>query len=224
MSGLQLAVAHAVKLVLVLMLAGLLRRGRVRLCWSFAAYALAILVGNSLVSLWPDRFYNPPFWVLKQGVYDLLKMAVALELAWRAFAAFPGAMRTARAVLLALLATSTLVLGALNPPSSYLTLWEWQPGTATAAVWLLTATALLVVWYQVPLHPWPRAIMLGLAPYLLVFVAALDLLRRHGWESFSEGAGLLDSLAYLSLVVFWAWAAWRRDPVPAAMPAPGGAA
>jgi len=220
MSELQLAVAHAVKLALVVLLAGLLRRGKARLCWSFLAYALAILVGNSMVSLWPDRFYNPPFWVLKQGVYDALKMAIAVELAWRAFAAFPGAMRAARRVLLALLAISTLALASLTPPSSYLTLWEWQPGIATAAVWLLTATALLVVWYQVPLHPWPRAIMLGLAPYLLVFVAALDLLRRHGWAAFREGAGLLDSLAYLSLVVFWAWAAWRRDPVPAA-PAQG---
>ena len=62
-----------------------------------------------------------------------------------------------------------------------MTLWEWQPGVATAALWLLTATALLVVWYQVPVHDWQRAIMLGLAPYLLVFVTLIGLLQRHGW-------------------------------------------
>ena len=101
--------------------------------------------------------------MLKQGVYDALKMAVALELAGRAFEAFPGAMRTARVAVLALLAASTVVLGALTPRSSYMTLWEWQPGVATAALWLLTATALLVVLYQVPVHDWQRAIMLGLA-------------------------------------------------------------
>ena len=54
--------------------------------------------------------------MLKQGVYDALKMAIALELAWRAFEAFPGAMRTARVAVLALLAVSTVVLGALTPP------------------------------------------------------------------------------------------------------------
>ena len=57
----------------------------------------------------PERFFNASFWVLKQGVYDLLKMAIAIELAWRAFAAFPGAWRTARVVLLALAGVSTLV-------------------------------------------------------------------------------------------------------------------
>jgi hypothetical protein len=221
MSELQVALAHATRLALLVLLAGLVVRGRARLCWSFAAYALAILLGNSLATFWPDRFYTPAFYVLKQGVYDVLKMAVALELAWRAFEAFPGARRTARLVLLALLAASTLVLGALTPPSSYADLWEFQPGTATAALWLLTATALLVVWYQVPVHEWQRAIMLGLAPYLLVFVIALGLLERHGWPALHAGAGLLDSAAYLALLLFWNRVAWRREPGPAAAPAAG---
>ena len=212
MSEIQVALSHAVKLAVVAVLAGLVARGRARLCWSFAAYLVAILVGNSLASLWPSRFYTPQFWVLKQAVYDALKMAVALELAWRAFEAFPGALRTARRAILALLVASTLALALFTPPSSYATLWDFQPGTVTAALWLLTATALLVVWYQVPVHDWQRAIMLGLAPYLLVFVIVLDLLKRHGWMALHAIAGVLDSAAYLSLLVFWAWAAWRRDP------------
>jgi hypothetical protein len=211
MTELQVALAHAVRLALVAVLAGLFARGRGRLCWSFVAYTVAILVGNSLTSLWPERFLNPSFWILKQGVYDALKMAVALELAGRAFGAFPGAMRTARVVLFALLAVSTLVLGALTPPSSYLTLWEWQPGIATAALWLLTATALLVVFYQVPVHDWQRAIMMGLALYLLVFVTLMGELERRGWGARAQ-LGTLDVVAYLALAVFWAWAVWRRDP------------
>ncbi len=211
MSDLQVALSHAVKLALVAVLAGLAVRGRARLCWSFAAYLVAILVGNSLASLWPSRFYTPQFWVLKQAVYDALKMAVALELAWRAFEAFPGALRAARRAILTLLVVSTVALAGLTPPSSYATVWEWQPGSATAALWLLTATALLVVWYQVPVHEWQRAIMLGLAPYLLVFVTVLDLLKRHGWAALQTTAGIVDSTAYLALLAFWAWAAWRRD-------------
>ena len=114
-------------------------------------------------------------------------MAVALELAWRAFSAFPGRLahgagRAARRCS----ALSTLSLAWLTPRSSYETLWEWQPGVVTAAVWLLTATALLVVFYQVPIGDWQRAIMLGLAPYLLVFVTLLSLLRRHGWAVRAE--------------------------------------
>jgi hypothetical protein len=221
MSELQTAVAHAVKIAIVALFAALVIRGRLRLCWSFALYLLAILVGNSLASLWPERFHAPWLWVLKQGVYDVLKLAIAVELSWRAFEAFPGAKRTARAVLVALLSLSALALSLLTPTSSYTTLWEWQPAVVTATLWLLTATALLVVWYQLPVHDWQRAILVGFAPYLLVFVTTLDLLRRRGWAAEHGRAGLLDSVAYLALVVFWAWAAWRRDPVPAARPVAG---
>jgi hypothetical protein len=214
MNDLQLVVAHLVKAGLVALLAGMVLRGRIGLCWAFGAYVLAILVGNTLVTLSPERFYTPAFWVLKQGVYDALKMAIAIELAWRAFGAFPGAWRTARAALLAVLGASTLGLAWLTPRSSYHTLWQWQPGVVTAAVWLLTATALLVVFYQIPIGEWQRAIMLGLAPYLLVFVTLLSLLRRNDWALRAE-VGLADSLAYLGLVTFWAYAAWRRDgPLP----------
>jgi hypothetical protein len=212
MTGLQLVVAHAVKLGLLVLLIGIVRRGRLGQCWSFAAYALATLLGNSLVSFWPSRFYSSSFWILKQAVYDILKTALALELAWAAFRAFPGAMRTARRLLLIVLAASTCTLALLTPPSSYMTVWEWQPRVLTAALWLLTATALMVVWFQVPLDDWRRAIMLGLAPYQLVFVILLGLLKRHGWSLLAPIA-MIETLAFLALVVFWAWAAWR--PVPA---------
>ncbi len=216
MTGLESVLAHAVRLALLVLLVGILRRGRVSRCRSFAAYVLVVLLGNVLVSFWPDNFLNPSFWILKQGLYDVLKMAIAVELAWRAFGAFPGAMRTARLVLLPLLSVSTLTLALLVPPSSYMTVWEWQPSVATAALWLLTATALMVVWYQVPLDGWQRAIMLGLAPYLLVFVSLLDLLRRYGW-SWRGPITTIETAVYLGLVVFWAWAAWRRDPAPLAL-------
>jgi hypothetical protein len=218
MTEFQAVVAHVVRLVLLVLLGGMFWRGRVRECWAFATYALAVLLGNTLVSFWPDRFYNPSFWVAKQGVYDALKMAIALELAWRAFGAFPGALRTARRVLLVALTVIGVALAALNPPSSYATVWEWQPGVATAALWLLTATALMVVWYQVPVSGWQRAIVLGLAVYLLVFVTLLDLLGRRGW-AIGPLVATTETLAYLALVVFWAWAAWRRDSAPALAPA-----
>jgi hypothetical protein len=210
MSDLSLALTHAVKLALLVAFVGVLARGRVRQCWALPVYLVVALVANCLVSFWPDRFFTPQAWVIFQAAYDLLKMVVVLELAWRAFAVFPGAMRSARVVLLALLVASTVAIAFFTPPSSYATVWDFQPSVVAGTLWLLTATALLVVWYQIPVHDWQRAIMLGLAPYLLLFVVALDMLRRHGWSS-GASAGLLDQVAYLALIVFWAWAAWRRD-------------
>jgi hypothetical protein len=221
MSDLQLLVAHATKLALLALLAGIVRRGWTRLCWSFALYVLLALLGNVLVSVWPSRFFTPSFWVLKQGVYDVLKMAIALELAWRAFEAFPGAARTARTLIPALLAAGAFALALLTPGTSYVTVWDWQPRVATAALWLLTATALMVVWYQVPVHEWQRSIMLGLAPYLLVFVSLLGILRHRGWTEI-EPITTSGTVAYLGLVLYWAFAAWRgarSSPLPA-----GGAA
>jgi hypothetical protein len=212
MSALELVVAHAVKIALVVLLLGMLWRGRIRQCWAFGAYVLAILAGNTLVSLWPDRFLTPSFWIYKQAAYDLLKLAVALELLYRALRAFPGTWRVARLVVLALLSVSAFVLAALTPRSSVFTMWEWQPSIVTAAIWLLAAVALLVVWYHVPVPDWPRAIMLGLAPYLLVFLTTVDLLRRLGYDLLRSGLGVVDSLAYLALVLFWTRAAWRREP------------
>jgi hypothetical protein len=56
-----------------------------------------------------------------------------------------------------------------------------------------------------------------------VFLTLVDLLRRHGWN-LNRRIGIVDSLAYLALVLFWARAAWRREPVGAsAQPLPEGA-
>jgi len=208
-----LAVAHAVKVALLVTLAGIVARRRVRLCWAFPLYVVAILLGNSLQSFWPAQFHTSEFWIVKQRVYDALKLVLALELAWRAFRLFPGALRTARVVLGVILAATTLVVAFVTPPADYSTLWQWQPSIVTGTLWMFTATALLVVWYQVPVHDWQRAIMLGLVSYLVVFVLYMDLLRRFGWD-YRLAVGWLDVLTYLALCIFWAWAAWRRDPIP----------
>jgi hypothetical protein len=218
MSDLGALLAHANKLALLALIAGIVWRGRARLCWSFALYVPATLVGNSLATFWPTHFLNPSFWVLKQGVYDALKVAIALELAWRALSAFPGAARAARKVILALLVLSTLALGLLTPPSSYMTVWDWQPRVTTAALWLLTATALMVVWYQLPVHDWQRAIMLGLAPYLLLFASLLSFLHRQGWGA-RESISNLAATAFCFVVLFWTRAAWRADAAPESPPA-----
>ena len=214
MTEVQALVAHGSRLALVVLLAGVVWRGRLRQWWAFGAYMTAVLLGNTLVSLWPSRFLTPEFWVVKQAVYDILKAAIALELAWRAFRAFPGALRTARVVFLVLLALSSFALAFPARPA-YAVVWEWQPAVATAALWMLTATALMVVWYQVPLSSWQRTIMIGFAVYQLVFIILLGLLKSRGWE-LGTFVATVEATCYLALVAFWAWSAWRRDAAPAA--------
>jgi len=57
--------------------------------------------------------------------------------------------------------------------------------------------------------------------YLFVNVILLSLLKRH--SLLRADVGLLDSFAYLLLVLFWMRAAWRHEageaPIPVASPA-----
>jgi hypothetical protein len=215
----QLALSHVNKLLMLALLAGLCWRGRAGLCWTFPVYVCAALAGNAAPTFWPGHFYTASFWILKEGVYSLLKAAIAIELAYRSLHAFPGAWRTARLALGGLLLASTLAIAVAVPSASYRTLYEWQPRVGTAGVWLFTATALLVVWYQVPVRSFQRALMLGFAVYLLFSVTLLGVLGRHGWSVRAE-LGLVDSAAWGVLMVFWTVAAWRPDE--ASVPGTGG--
>lgn len=210
MTEAQWFVAQLAKVSLLALLVAMAARGRLSLCWSLTLYVVATLVGNSLATFWPQRFFTPSFWVLKQGVYDGLKIAIAVELAWRAFSAFPGAWRIARVVIAVLLAASTVALAWLTPRSTYGNVWEWQPGIVTAAVWLFMAVALMVVLYQIPIGDWQRAIVLGFAPYMLASVTLMNLLERRGWQV-RQAVGLLDSVAFVALILFWTHAAWRQE-------------
>ena len=223
MSEAQWVVAQLAKVSLLALLVAMAMRGRLALCWTLTAYVVATLVGNSLATFWPHRFFTPAFWILKQGVYDSLKVGIALELAWRAFSAFPGAWRVARVLIVVLLLGSTLALAWLTPHSSYANVWEWQPSVVTAQVWLFTSLALMIVVYQIPIGDWQRAIVLGFAPYLLVSITLINIWQRLGWQA-REGIGLVDSFAYLALVLFWVHAAWRQEEPPREMLAVGSVA
>jgi len=210
MSEAQWVVAQLAKVSLLALLVAMAMRGRLALCWTLTAYVLATFIGNSLATFWPHLFFTPAFWILKQGVYDSLKVGIALELAWRAFSAFPGAWRVARVLIVVLLLGSTLALAWLTPHSSYANVWEWQPSVVTAQVWLFTSLALMIVVYQIPIGDWQRAIVVGFAPYLLVYVTLMNLLERRGVQV-RQAVGLTDSVAFVGLILFWTYAAWRQE-------------
>jgi hypothetical protein len=206
----ELLIAHAVKLAILIALTFVFLRRRHRECWSFTAYLMTVLLNNSLVSFWPQTFFDRDFYVISQGCYDVLKLLIALEIAHRVFRLFPGARRLVNAVVLSIVAISTMTFLVIPRHAPYQTWFEWQPRIVASTVWLFTATAFLVLWYRIPVQRWHRDILLGFTAYLLVFVTLLGILRDHGWD-LRVVIGTLDAIAYLGLVSWWAWASWRRE-------------
>src|SRR5262245_25236158 len=155
----QVLIANSVRLLLLLTVAGILVRRRANLCWTFTTYLMVILLCNLLQGLWPATFFTTWFWILKQGLYDALKMGIAAELAFRVFQAFAGAQANARRVIFASLGVTALFLVGVphiagpGSPSAYgAAMMEWEPRVLTGTIWLLNGLALLVIWYRVPVH------------------------------------------------------------------------
>jgi hypothetical protein len=194
-------------------LAGLRVRRLYRLSYGFTAYLLAVAVSETLIFVWPGRFFTWSFWLTKETVYGLCKLVLALELTFLAYQAFPSAHHTARRVILAVLVLVLALLvigiphGADLPTLARELLRRLAEGTALvfAAAWGL------VLWYRLPLHRLHRAIMRGLVPYLLLFAAARSITLALGWDV-RQTVNLADAAAYVVLLAYWAWEVWRRGP------------
>jgi hypothetical protein len=215
MSGAELLVNHAMKLVLIACVAGLFARKRAHLCWSFVAYLITTLVCNSLMSFWPEQFYRLWFYSLMQDLLQALKLAVAAELTYRTFRAFPGAAARVRILLAPVFFIPVLFASKVPPGASYQDIIQiYQPQLQTGVIWIITAITLLIAWYRVPVHAMHRAILIGFAAYLLIFTTLLNVLRDFGFENLRSFIGTADGYAYVLLLGWWAYAAW----VPARRP------
>jgi hypothetical protein len=189
---------------------GVAVRGRLRLGWAFALYLVSIAIFDTLFGLWPNRFVTWPFWLACEATYASLKVALALELSGLLFRAFPAAGRAARFGLLAVLA-GTCAWIAIASPSS---LGEWirvgvpraKFGEAFLFAWLLA----VVLWFRIPLHSLHKAILIALAPYLLVFTVILQALETYGWTG-SGDLSYLNMLVFLGVLVSWLITAWRHE-------------
>jgi hypothetical protein len=199
------------KLGLGLALAGVLLRGHARSCWSFAVY-LALVLGCSLaVAAWPERFWTGWFWILQQAAWDIAKLGIGLELLARAVRPFPGARPVVSVYLVGLLVLSTL--GMIFAPPSHphpygSSVVDYHPRVLTATIWLMTGTALAVVWYRIPMESFQRMLLFTFVPYMVVFTTLLNLLRHYGFAI----QGLVDAIdkpVYVTLSLYWAWQAWQ---------------
>jgi len=219
--------AYSGTVALAAVLAGVVARRRHGSWVFFALFLSATLVTTLMMLLWPGRFYTPPFWRAKETVLNFLRFAMALELAYRTFRAFPGALATARWVLLLVLALTFAAVVTVSGPGfesehrnfeSFLS--ELEPRVLYGSVWLFTAIAALILWYRLPVDPFHKSVVLSYVPYLLIFtvtVSVLGMLGRADWE---KGWPIvsLNQLAYLALMVYWARAAWRPIEEPSRPP------
>jgi len=211
----QLAIGIAVDVVLAIAWIGLVLRQRWRLAWLFSAYVPVVVVCGLLQAIAPAQFFVAWFWMAKQVAYDILKLGIALELAWRTFRAFPGAQAAARPVLLAILGFTTVAVMAAPTDSSASELFliasgQLHPRVLNGTIWLMAATLALAHWYRVPVHPFHAALLASFAAYLTLFGTLLRLEGLYGWAA-QPYLNAVDPPAYLALVCWWAFLAWRTE-------------
>ncbi len=212
-TALQLALAVAGKIALAVVVVGVLRRGLHRRCWSFLVYLLAVLTYDSAAFAgmtfydvrgleWPRWLWSWEFWHFEQTTLEVVKLAVAVELGIRVVAAFPGTWGLTRTLLGATLLTTTAAVTLGSTPQ--------HPLLATGTIWLFAAVSLVVVLFNLPLHAWYRALLAGFVAYLFVFSTWTSILARRGSE-LAATFERIDQFAYLVLLGWWAYAAWRAE-------------
>jgi len=227
MTGSQVLVANLSAALMAAAAAGLLARRRARLCWSFLAYLLAMILGNQLAAWLPETFHSHWFWTAKMSVYGALRSLIALEIALLTFSALPRARLRAELVLALVLAVSAGVgmLATASVGYPYLAMLGLvAPRGSAASLWLFVAVLAVALWHRAPIHPFHRSLLLAFTLYL---GTATGLLGLVGLAASSRPAYLaayayleaLDPLAFAVTAGFWTWAAWRREPATALSPA-----
>jgi len=218
MSLTQLVVGWLSVVQSALLFGALLWRGHYQRLPLFTMYVAGSNAFDVVYGLHP----NWETWMLLQVVNAALRFGVALELTYRLFGAFPGAAATARRVMLVILVFTAVTAIATAPLDVTYTRMHAEaiPRMASAAVWMLTVLAGLVLWYRLPLSALPRAILMGLAPFLLLSTIGMSLLfgpeaaRARAWVVY------LIPLASFVLTNYWLRVAWRTAPDSAKIPPP----
>jgi hypothetical protein len=211
MSITEQAIAWSVIVGLLLTLIGLIARRRYSDCWSFVGYLAIVTTCEFLICCWPARFWAPTFWLIKQGAYDVAKILVAIELAWRVARDFPGALQTAKVASLFILAIATGLIATMPWSPRYDSMAEWHPPVLLSITALFALTAILVLWYRLPIRHWQRTLIMSFSGYLLAFTGFYNILRLKGWQAI-DWFSHADIITYLAVVLWWALASWRREP------------
>ncbi len=214
MSPFQTAVAVLGLAGTLFALAGLLLRRTIATTRAFAAYLALMASAAALVMLWPERFYTAAFWTFKQIAFDGLELAMVAELVYWTFLGFPGAARTIRGLILALLVGTFIAIVAAPSPAagSDFMLGGLRLRLELGAAWMFAAMAGLTLYYDIPVRPIHRAILFGMGLHYFVFGTILERLTGVGpdWDRI---LATTQQTVFVAITCWWAVAAWKREPV-----------
>lgn len=208
-----------VVILCIVVLYGLFKRDLVRDCYSFLAYVLLVLATQLQMLLWPDIFWTGEFWHAKEAWLGLIKLVLAIELSYRIFGLFPGALEKLRMTLFAPAVFGAVCIYRVFASKTYaIALTETGPALASWTTTVLALTGLLALHYELPMLYLHRALLFGFVVYLGTFATGMNLLRSLGilHPSGLENVRLLlssvNGWAYILLVGFWGYAVHRREP------------
>lgn len=214
----------AVMLALAMAVVGIFVRKRQSECWMLPVNLGVVLVGDVALALFPETFFQWKVFVIQQWIYNLCTFGVALELARRAFKAFPGAAATARVIFLAILVVTALSIFAATPSGaargtsfSVAAVLALQPRLINATIWLFVATSRLVMFFNIPVSDWHRSVSLGFSIYLVIAVTLMNLLKTFGFDIRSF-VNFFDGSAYLALCSWFALRAWQPEEAREVIP------
>lgn len=196
-------------------MAGLTRRrlaGRARL------FTLC-LAANTIVQILqlssPTAFHRWDVWTVKELLLILLAASAVVEVTARVFARLPAAgLRAWGALGLTTITTALLVwtapgVGAHGSVWLYVTVTEVLPRAALGSAFLCMTTLAVMAWYDVPPDRFYRAVLFGLAFYLVAYAGPM------ATSATSEASRLVMyyvvPTAYAIVTAAWAWVVWSRE-------------
>lgn len=191
-------------------LVGVFVRRKARACKAFPAYLATATLGHTLIVAAPAMFWNWTFLSVSDALQTTLALTIAFEIADKTFRALPGGYRRMTWVLT--MATIALVLAVALAPAWTGTAYDLArklERVSYGTSFIFVSIMAVVIYYGVPMDPFLRALATGFGARG-VLVGCVSLLW-HFDPLFGAGRDFVVKTAYPTLLIWWAWAAWRRD-------------
>lgn len=209
----------AVTLLLqVVALGGLVRERRGRRALALPAYLLTATFAQGVRLVWSDLALRWDYWALKELLLRVLMAATVVEIATRVFWQLERARRRAW-MLLTLVVAATVLVGwqSVNLPGGaapgtwhHSLVVDVLPRLAIGTILLCLCTLGAMAHYRVPLDPLHRAVLFGVATFLLVYAGPMGSADEHVAGRFVMY--YVTPVVYIAVLCVWSWTAWRMEP------------